>query len=279
MKKLHIHSRSLIYAQKKNVKSFFKKLTKKSKEIDILVIAAGVFWNGPLSPATGDDILGLFNLKLAGYQRVVHYALPHMLHSDDTRVISFSSGSAYLSLVANLSIYSAVNIALERWNDALQEEMMINKARGTTVYAPTFSLVQPVFITTDIGLFEYFNASSLKKSSQPIEAAILSTVLDQNLTGGAFTGGAGTVPYPSPTVDEAVFRIAVAPQPGVRYSIPEANEEFLNGIPYQQFVQFINTSSPTDVVNLITQISAAGSLSPEYLELSKESAIEVFCEH
>lgn len=263
----------------KSVKKFFKKVTKKNSKIDILVIVAGVYWDGPLLQATGDDILGLLNLKVAGYQRCVHYALPHMLHSDDTRVISFSSVASYVSAVNNTSVYSMANIAQERWNDSLQEEMMFSKAQGIRTYGPTFSLVQPVFITTDIGLFEYFNASSLKKNSFPIEAALLSSVGNQNLGGGILTGGPNTVPYPSPTADEAVFRIAIASQPGVRYSVPDANDEFINGVPYLLFLQYLNTLAPTDLVNLMVSSSAVGTNSPEYLEESRQRAIEVFCEN
>lgn len=260
-----------------DVKRFIKHLVKEIHQIDILVILPGVYWSGPLSEATGDDILGLYNLKVAGFQRVVHYALPYMRHSDDTRIISFSSSEAYAPFPANGSIYASVNLALERWNDALQQEVMLSKARGLTTFGPTFSLVQPVYINASIGLYEYYQASSLKKNSQPVETGILSTVGDQSLGGGLFTGGPGGTPQPSPTVDEAVFRIAIAPQPGVRYSIPEAGEETLLGAPYLNVIQLINSIPPTDVVNLFSLGNATGIISPEYLQLSKDRAIDVLC--
>lgn len=260
-----------------DVKDFFKELIKEICQIDILVILPGVYWNGPLTEATGDDLLSLYNLKVAGFQRVVYYALPFMRHSDDTRVISFSSSEAYVSFPDNGSVYAMANIALERWNDALQADAMLSKARGITTFGPTFSLVQPIYINSSIGLYEYYHASSLKKNSQPVETGVLSTVGDQNLGGGLFTGGPGGTPQPSPTVDEAVFRIAIAPQPGVRYSTPEAGEETILGVPYLEFIQFINTIPPTDLVNLLTLSGANGTLSPSYLQASKERAIDVLC--
>lgn len=261
----------------KEVKCFIEKLVKKIHQIDILVITPGVFWVGPLTEATGDDMLSLYNIKCAGFQRVVHYAIPYMRHSDDTRVISFSSAEGYAPLLANGSVYQMVNRALERWNDALQGEVMLGRAQGTHPFGPTFSLVQPVYITTSIGLYENFHASALKKSNPIIEASILSTVGDQNLGGGVFTGGPGTTPSPSPTVDEAVFRIAIAPQPGVRYSIPEGDAETIFGIPYEMLVTLVNLATPTDVVNLFTIIGGTASFNPAYLQESKERVLGDLC--
>ncbi len=260
----------------KDVKEFIKKYVKKVCHIDILVILPGIYWNGPLEQATGDDILGLYNVKVAGFQRVVHYALPYMRHSDDTRVISFSSAEAYASFPGDGSVYAMANIALERWNDSLQSDEMLNKARGLITYGPTFSLVQPVYITSSIGLYEFYKASSLKKNSLPVESALVSIVQDQNLGGGLITSG--NTPSASPTVDEAVFRIAVAPQPGVRYSIPDVNEETIFGVPYLDFIQLVNSMPPTDAVNLFTSTIASTVLEPEYLEESKEAALDALCE-
>lgn len=259
----------------KDVKHFIKKYIKEFCRIDILVILPGAYWTGPLQQATGDDILGLYNLKVAGFQRVVHYALPYMRHSDDTRVISFSSAEAFASFPDTGSVYAMANIALQRWNDSLQSDEMLNKARGLISYGPTFSLVQPVYITSSIGLYEFYKASSLKKNSVDVVSPQLSVIQDQNLEGGLLTSG--NTPPPSPTVDEAVVRIAIAPQPGVRYSIPDANEETILGVPYIDFVQFINSIPPTDLVNILTGAIATGVLSPEYLEESKVVALDVFC--
>lgn len=259
----------------KDVEQFIKKYVKKHCHIDILVILPGVYWNGPLQEATGDDVLTIYNIKVAGFQRVVHYSLPHMRHSDDTRVISFSSAEAYSTIPGDGSVYAMANIAQERWNDSLQADEMLKKARGLVTFGPTFSLVQPVYVTTSIGLYEFYKASTLKKNSIKVESALVSIIQDQNLSGGLLTSG--NTPPPSPTVDEAVFRIAIAPQPGVRYSIPDANEETLLGIPYLEFVTFVNSLPPTDAVNLFTSTIATTILEPEYLEESKEIAIEAFC--
>lgn len=225
------------------VKSFFKHFVKEAaKQIDILVLCAAVTWRGPLAEATGDDLLNSINLDLVGYHRCVHYALPHMRHSNDTRIISLGSMAAYSLLGYAAGGYAISKIGLQKWNDVLQTEDLLKKAQGLVQFGPTFSLVEPYFVKTSIGLYEHFQASTIPPSDPLVRGSVFQQGVDQSLAN-----------RPVSTAAEAIVRIAVAPQPGARYAVIEpadAPQVF-------PLIQFSNTAAPNDVINLSnTQINA-----------------------
>lgn len=219
------------------VKAFFEKTVPHYfTRIDVLVNVAGVAWRGPLAEATGDDLLNSMNLLVAGYHRCAHYALPSMRHSNQTRIISFGSMAAYALTTYASGGYSISKLALQKWNDVMQIEELMKKAQNLVTLGPTFSLVEPFFVQTTIGLFEHFQASTLSPEDPLVRGAVFQQGIDQSVNPAR----------PTSLVGEAIFRIVVAPQPGVRYAIIEPTE----APTVFPLIQLANTAPQDTLINI-----------------------------
>ncbi len=217
-----------------DVESFINHVVEKcfNGRIDILVNCAAVFWAGPLAQATGDDLLNILNNDIVGYHRVTHYALPHMRHNNETRVISFGSLAGYF-VAPGLGGYGISKLANQKWNDTMQIEEMFAKKQGFEKFGPTFTCMEPGFILTSIGLYEWYQASGLSPEDPRVQGLHQALATSQN-TGDALAPAASA---------EAVFRVAVAPQPGVRYAVTDETT--------LQALKLSNTLSQDDAINLV----------------------------
>lgn len=231
-------------------------------KLDILVNCAGIYWGGPLGAATGDDLLNILNNNVAGYQRVTHYALPYMRHSNETRVISFGSTASYV-ISHPFGGYTISKIAIQKWNDTLQIEEMFNKALGFEQFGPTFSCIEPDTVLTSIGLYEWFQASTLSPNDPLVEG------LQQTLAGIQNTD---LITMPASLTAEVAFRIAVAPQPGVRYTDALEDSPFMT----LELVRETNVLSQDDAINLIW--SPINALYIELLPELKAILGSIYCE-
>lgn len=241
-------------------------------KIDILVNCPMIDWHGPLSDGTGDDLTNGLEIGLIGYHRVTHYALPFMRHSDDTRVISFGSlaGSAILTYAAG--VYSIVKRGLQAWNDVLQIEELTKKAQGLICFGPTFSLMEPSTFKTSFCLYERFTPSGLA-TDDPLVAA-----QDVLCAQGILGLGGILASNPVERAAEAVFRVAVAPQPGVRYAVVGRDEMVtlpgVGEIPVLAALQGLNLLSADDAINLLTtaNVPRLGDV-----ERAQEAVINALC--
>lgn len=237
--------KTLDVRETKNVKRFILDLmgnTWTNGQIDILVLCPAIHFIGQLAECTGDELTDAFDAMVSGYQRVVHYALPYMRHSDDTRVISLGSTAGEGGVI--LDAYSISKRALQFWNDMHQQESMMRKARGQVTYEPTFSLIEPGFILTSISMYEFYKPAGVSETNADVRGEKFSINFLQNVA----------APNPVTVVSETVYRVAVAPQPGVRYiSDNDTPIPFLPGTPTMtQLTQSYNTLSADDAVNQLS---------------------------
>lgn len=211
-------------------------------QIDILVLSSGVYMVGQLADCTGDELTDVFNLLVAGYQRCVYYALPHMSHSNDTRIISMGSSAGEVGSGA-IAAYSMCKRSLQFWNDTHQSQIMLRKARGQVLFGPTFSLVEPGFILSSIGLWEFYFPASVTPDTLSVRHEHYGVSVIQSLT----------APNPTSVVSEDVYRIAVAPQPGTRYISDNDTPLPLPGNPtITNLVTFTNVTPSWDTINTLS---------------------------
>jgi NAD(P)-dependent dehydrogenase (short-subunit alcohol dehydrogenase family) len=223
-----------------DVRSFIEHAVGKcfNGRLDILVNCAAVYWAGSLALATGDDLLQILNNNVAGYHRVTHYALPYMRHNNETRVISFGSLAAY-AVAPAFGGYGITKAAIPKWNDTMQIEEMFNKAQGFQQFGPTFTCVEPGVLLTSIGLYEWYQASTLSLQDPLVQGPHMAFAGPQNI---ADFGAA-----PTSIVSEAVFRIAVSPLPGVRYTAVAENDPIMA----LQLVAESNRLSQDEAINQV----------------------------
>jgi NAD(P)-dependent dehydrogenase (short-subunit alcohol dehydrogenase family) len=245
--------KTLDIRETKNVKRFIQELmanTWTNGQIDIVVLCPGIHFVGHLASCTGDELTDLYDFQVAGYQRVVHYALPYMRHSDETRMISM--GSVAGELTVSLGGYSMAKRALQAWNDIHQQESMLRKAQGLVTYEPTFTLVEPGFILTSISLYEFYKPDTLSESDPNVRASKYAINFPQCLT----------APNPTSVVSETVYRVAVAPQPGVRYISDNDTPLAFPGNPtITQLVQYNNGLSADESINQVSSPFVASLIS------------------
>ncbi len=230
----------------KDVKHLIKKVADYfNGQIDIVVIASAVSSLGPLSDYNGDNFLNAIDTGLVGYQRVVHYALPYMRHTNTTRIISIGSIQAYLNNTYALPVYAIQKRGLQSWNNQHMTDELWKKAQGLVTNGPTFSLAEPLTFPTSTGVYENYLPSKCSSLTDP-------------LIHGAFYSSQG-ITYDILALDnmqsvmaEQIFRIAVAPQPGVRYVI--IDETVLAPI-YLPLLQEFNSLSATDQFNFIQEFN------------------------
>lgn len=227
-----------------------EKLIKKVAEyfhgkIDILILSPAVSSLGPLSDYNGDDFLNALDTGLAGYQRVVHYALPYMRHVNTTRVISIGSLQAYINTTYALPVYAILKRGLQSWNNQHMTEELWKKAQGLVVNGPTFSLAEPFTFPTSTGVYENYLPNKCSSLTDPLIHGAF--YISQGITFDILA-----LDNLQTVMAEQIFRIAVAPQPGVRYAIIE--ESILAPI-YEPLLQAINLLSATDQFNLIQELA------------------------
>jgi hypothetical protein len=252
------------------VKRFVEKQAKKFHgKIDILVNLPAVAWHGVLADATGTDLLNALDNNLVGYQRVTHYALPFMRHSNETRVISFASFASEF-LVPFWGGYVISKVGMQAWNDMMQLEELFRKAQGVVPFGPTFSLMEPFFVHSTIDLYENYQPSTVGSDDPYVLGARLSAIVPQCIQGD-----------PTSLAARAVYNVAGAKRPGVRYAVtsPEDVVTLPDGtiVPVLEVVQQSHTISPDDNVNLQSSFFAAGFYSQAFLEQSREAALAAFC--
>ncbi|MGE0009882.1 MAG: SDR family NAD(P)-dependent oxidoreductase [Candidatus Babeliales bacterium] len=237
------------------------------RKIDIVVNCAGIKWTGPMAEATGDDLVNIFNNNVAGYQRVVHNALPYMRHSNETRMISFGSMQSYVYYGYIGDGYAITKRALQQWNDTLQVEEMLKKAQGIEKFGPMFTLMEPYFINTSIGLYEFYKPSELSVDDPLVLGARFQAAVPQNIDGNDVSFAA-----------EYTRRVAEAPQPGVRYAVVDpASMIELPGVglvPVLTAIQAANAIPQDDLVQLF---AAIGAQLIDGVQASKDLVTEAFC--
>lgn len=231
-----------------NVKRFMDSLFLNewtNEQIDILILCPGIHSTGELVDYTGDEMTDIFDLMVSGYQRCVHFALPHMRHSDETRIISLGSTAGEIQS-GSTSVYSMAKRSLQFWNDMHQSQSMLRKARNLVTYEPTFSLVEPGFILTTIGLYEFYKPASVDENDINVRKENYSRSLFQNT---------GIIAANTNMVAEDIYRIAAAPQPGVRYISDNNTPLPLPGNPtITDLVTSTNIQSADFIVNNIANI-------------------------
>lgn len=211
-------------------------------QIDILVLCSSVYMIGQLADCTGDEMTNIFDFTVSGYQRCVYYALPHMSHSDDTRIISFGSCAGEVAF-ASVPVYSMCKRALQFWNDTHQSQMMLRKARGQVAFGPTFSLVEPGFVLTSIGLWEFYYPASVTPDNLNVRNEYYSGGYFQNIIAN----------NPPSFIAEDVYRIAAAPQPGTRYISDNDVPLPVPGNPtITDFVTFTNVTPSWETINQLS---------------------------
>lgn len=144
-------------------------------------------------------------------------------------------------------------------------EELVKKSQGLIEYGPTFSLMEPYFILTTIGLYEYYKASKLSIKDPLVLGSRM--IPDQFITAAEVQLAA-----------EMAYRVAVAPQPGVRYAVSGQNQVInvpgVGPVPVLQAIQIINSLPQDEVINLLA-LASAGTI--EAIQLSKDAMTAAYC--
>jgi NAD(P)-dependent dehydrogenase (short-subunit alcohol dehydrogenase family) len=268
----------------KKVRCFFQKLMAHhftNGRIDILVNCPGIHWHGQMEDADGDDLSDMLSFQVGGYQRVVFNALPHMKHSNFCKVISFGSIAAYFP--TGLGGYSIAKRALQNWNDIHMTDALIRKATGQSTYEPTFTLVEPGFIQATIGLYESYKAAqsdindvqergtNLMIMALQSANTIMTPILSSQPPCPAAPAYCQNIPQ---LVSDAIYQIAIAPQPSIRYLIDPSPPEtsFISAL------AGLNILSADDAVTAVTMPIVAGLfLPPPNAALAQAVLSNSFC--
>ena len=279
---------------RKDVKHFFKKLMSKyftNGQIDILVNLPGIHSFGTLAESNGDDLSDVLSNNVCGYQRVVYYALPHMKFSNNTRVISF--GSIAGEFPNPLTAYTISKHALQMWNDCHMVEALQRKAMGLSTAEPTFTLIEPGFIESTIGLYESYVMKDCDPTSVLTRGMHLGIIAGQSAN--TLFNPAIACPKPPPfippfstcpcpdnpslcagvpdIVAEAVHQIVMAPQPSVRYLIDPSP----GGLSFIPAVQASNILSSDEFLNQVAPSLIGFFFSPNTAALSQAILKDSFC--
>lgn len=239
-----------------SVKNFFDCVIKPVGCLDIIVNSAGVAWMGPSSPASGNELTEYLNLMISGNQRVVFYGLKYMQRAN-TRVVTLGALNSELTMFL-AGPYSIAKRALQAWNDNYNIEIRVLKSLGFICDGPTFTLLEPTFVQTSFGFYEYYFPNKL----EPDNALVLAEKAIQNYL--QIKG------MPAQRVADAIYRIVISPQPGTRYFIAGENDTFeIDGQPvtFDQVLQFAHTLPADAVLNFEAQFTLQQILkSPFYAE-------------
>lgn len=249
-----------------SVKRFMARAAERLEgRIDVLVNCPKTLWLGPLSEATGDDLLNNLEIDLVGYHRVTHHALPYMRHSDETRVISIGSLAAYVQVAYTSGGYSIAKRGLQNWNDTMQVEELLKKAQGRVQSGPSFSLLEPFDTQSILGVWEYQKPRALSSGDPLVLGARFLNA--QDVLNGISTEH----------IAELVFRVAVAPQPGVRYALVHDDQTLPDGTPLLAALQALNAASADDAINYFIQPFNAARNDPGNVAAARVRAVQAFC--
>jgi len=255
------------------VSNYIDSYIRRNDQIDVLIILVGMFSFGRFQDYTGNDLLAAFNVLLIGHQRLVKYALPYMRHSNETRVISFGSAVAEFGFgFGGGGIYCMAKKAMQTWNTIMQTEEMYRKAFGETKYGPTFIIVEPYFVDSTIGMYEFFKPSEI-----PIDDPNSMGVHDViNLSQG---GGKN---HPPDFVAEAIINILQAPQPTIHYVLHKSGEKSKSlkilginkDINAAEQMDIISKLNPTLKINFLNQYGAS---TVDAIKYAQQRDYDIFC--
>ncbi len=239
-----LSSVSLDMTSEESVRHFFNKVIKPIGKIDVLVTTGNFEWWGLAKDATGEDLTKQFNLTVSGQQRVIQNALPYMRHSNSTRVVVLGSASGEFPVVAGNVGYAMSKRALQVLTQTLNVEEAILKARGVVKGGPFFSLVEPYFVTTKIGSYEYNIPHDTTSHNKFVRASKYFQEF-QIL-------GLSEVTTPTQVAD-AILSIALSQQPSTRYLVVNPNATIeVAGTPVSVTDVIIDFNSlPADEINNI----------------------------
>ena len=111
--------------------------------LDVLVNNAGYALGGPIEALSGDAVEHQFQTNVFGLLRVTRAFLPAMRARRSGRVINLSSVIGRVAF-PGMGVYGATKFAVEALSDTLRMELA-----GFNVFV---SLIEPGFVTTDIGV-------------------------------------------------------------------------------------------------------------------------------
>jgi NAD(P)-dependent dehydrogenase (short-subunit alcohol dehydrogenase family) len=264
----------------------FDEIKKITSKIDILILCPGIHWAGSLQDTQGDELSDIFNLIVSGYQRCVYNALPLMRNKNhenhknqtdqkDTRIISLGSLAGEFGI--GLGGYSIAKRGLQHWNDIHQQEAMLRLAHGKSTNEPTFTLIEPGFVLTTIGLLETYNPGSPSGAGVP-EGNSVSNEINENIRADRYqTAYQQNVKANISTdiVAEAIYRVATSPQPTTRYAGQPNSTKLIDSFwspTYGQAISKLNSGSPSDQLNEKMKVLANLSIhTPEYQKAIRES--------
>jgi len=208
-----------------SVLHFAEKLFKRiwpDGRLDILVLAAGIGWAGPLAYATGDDLTNIYDLLVSGYQRVVYQVLPCMQNTPDSRIVAVGCWQGSIP-VAGAGGYSMAKRALQFWTEIHQAEASARMAADANRNEPFFTLIEPAPVQTSLGLYEVYTPQGAEECNGQIRADRY--VQNRQNMNSLIT---------PVEVAGAIYRIIISPTPATRYVVD-------NGIPFNVLGQTITS--------------------------------------
>lgn len=115
-----------------SVRSAFAKIADRHPKIDVLINNAAIYEPFTVAEATDEQILGIVNTNLSGPILCARAAIPMM--EKGAHIINVGSESVAVPFVM-LSLYQSTKAGLERFSEALAQELEPDGIRVTTVRA------------------------------------------------------------------------------------------------------------------------------------------------
>lgn len=247
-------------------------------KLNAMINFAGVHWAGPLHGASAEDYNNALQLKVVGLHRCAIHAIPCLRKEPNSAVISLSSGAGGENFIGTfLGAYNVSNHAVCMWNDNMMIEERILYATGAVNNPITFTAVEPQTILSTIGTYVIYTPSScqsIDKTFTELTHIVLSAA--QSGLGGPI----GLPPVDQSFVAEDIFKILVAPQPGLRYTLGDPDTLIptsLGSVNFAQLTQILNAISQDDAINALldSQIPVLGSTAT--MEFLRQGAQEIYC--
>lgn len=245
--------------------------------LDSMILFPGIHGGGILSDYTGDDLKNALELKVFGFHRCVHAAIPFLRKGNNPRIIScssFNGGSSYGGVFD--SCYAISNAALVIWNDNLMTEERLLYGAGEINNPITFTLLEPVVLKSTIGLYQYFCPHNETEDSNVWLNSSMSVI------GAIQAGGMPNIfpAYDPKYIGVDIYNILRSPQPSVRYiSGPKDALGFKgpgNLIPYPELHQYYNTISPDALLNEYTIPISVGGLNTSTINNAKDISLKIY---
>jgi len=171
--------------------------------LDCLVNNAGYGQLGPVEDVPLSKTEAQFDVNVAGPQRLIRAALPHMREREEGTIVNLSSTAALMT-VPGLGIYSASKAALEAMSDALRREV--------APFGVDVALVEPGPVDTSFQSRATEELEALRESGTGAYDDIYDFHEDRYLL--------GKLGRSSPAeVADVVFEAASSPNPNPRYLV------------------------------------------------------------